>query len=149
MDVLELIRDEQGQPIATFPTFVAFQDWTEAEMAALQGLGRVERHAAGTVVIEPRPDDDHALFIIMSGELDVVRGGQSRGLIGAGDLVGELAFVDRQPRTGIVRARTESTLLRVVPADLERLAERDAKTALRFMREIARIVTFRLRTAWS
>lgn len=149
MDVLELIRDPQGQPIGTLATFVAFRDWTPAEMAALRGLGTLERYRAGDVVIDRGADDDRALFIVVAGELEVHRGGERRDVLQPGDLVGELAFVDGQPRTAVVRTRTDAAALRIRPADLDRLAERDAPIALKFMREIARILSFRLRTAWA
>ena len=39
-------------------------------------------------------------------------------------------------------------MLRIRPDDVDRYAERDPKTALKFPLEIARILSFRLRT-WS
>ena len=89
------------------------------------------------------------LWLVVAGELEVHRGGQRRDVLQAGDLVGELAFVDGQPRTAVVRARTDAVTLRIRPADVDRLVERDAATALKFMREIARVLSFRLRTAWA
>ena len=146
---LELIRDATGRPIAQLASFVAFGEWTRAEMAALRGLGTLDRYRGGEVVIEPGPVDDRALFIVVAGEFDVLRGGQQRDVLRAGDIVGEVAFIDGQPRTAIVRTRTEGAMLRIRPEDVDRFAERDPKTALKFMREIARILSFRLRTAWS
>jgi CRP-like cAMP-binding protein len=146
---IELIRDASGHPIATLPSFVAFGDWTRTEMAALRAFGRIERHAPRDVVIEPGPGDDRALFIVMAGEYEVHRDGQQRDVLRPGDLVGELAFVDGRPRTAAVRARTDGAMLRIRPDDVDRYAERDPKMALKFLLEIARILSFRLRTAWS
>jgi CRP-like cAMP-binding protein len=118
-------------------------------MAALRGLGTMERYAPGGVVIDPGAKDDRAVFIVVAGEFEVHRGGRRRDVLRVGDLAGELAFVDGLPRTATVRAHTAGVMLRIRPEDVERFAERDARTALKFMREIARILSFRLRTAWS
>jgi CRP-like cAMP-binding protein len=149
MDVLDIVGDEERSASEPAAPFVAFRGWTARQLTALRGLGRLERYDAGAVVVAPRRDDDHALFIVVSGELEIERGGRMRGVLGAGELGGELAFVDGRPRTGVIRARTDATVLRVLPADVDRLAEREPSAALEFMREIARILSARLRTAWS
>lgn len=146
---VEVVRDATGQPIGTITPYVVFHDWTRTEMTALRDMGTIERHRRGEVVIEPGPAADRALFIVMAGEYEVHRGGQQRDVLRTGDLVGELAFIDGLPRTAIVRAATDGAMLRIRPQDVERSAERDPNTALKFTRELARILSFRLRTAWS
>lgn len=146
---VQLVRDASGRPIAQFTNFVAFENWTHAELTALRGLGTLERYPKGAVLAEPGHEDDRALFIVVGGEFEVVRGGQQRGIQHAGDLVGELAFVDGLPRTAIIRARANAVVLRIRPDDVERFAVRDHVIVLKFLREMTRILSFRLRTAWS
>jgi CRP-like cAMP-binding protein len=58
-----------------------------------------------------------------------------------------MSFVDGGPRSASVRALTAARVLRVRPSDLDALHERAPTTALAFMREIARILSFRLRVS--
>lgn len=146
MDVLDLV-EQAKQPAGTAP-FVAFADWQPDEMAALRDLGSVLSFDTGTMVIAHGPADDRAMYIVIDGELQVVRGGQNRDVLRPGDLFGEMSFVDGQPRSASVHALVPSKALRVRPEDVDRLVERAPRIALKFMLEIARILSFRLRAAW-
>jgi len=151
VDVLELVGQSIPEPPSAGEPFVAFADWTPEEIAALHGLGRLESHAAGQTVIAAGSREDRDLFIVVSGELEVYRrsgGGEQRiALLGPSDVFGEMSFVDGRPRSAEVRALAPTRALRVHPEDVDALAARDASLALRFMREIARILSFRLRQA--
>ena len=52
-------------------------------------------------------DDGDALFVILEGEVSVSAEGRPSRLLGEGDHVGELALLDRLPRTATVIARTD------------------------------------------
>jgi CRP-like cAMP-binding protein len=147
MDVLELAGATPAPP-AEGP-FVAFADWTEEEIGLLRGLGRTERFDAGATVIEAGSATDRDLFVVVSGTLEVHRragGTETRvALLGPGDLFGEMSFVDGCPRSASVRALATTRALRVRPEDLDTLARTHPAVAVRFMREVARILSFRLR----
>jgi len=151
MDLLDFVTEQAAGPPATGERFVAFADWTPQALAALRGLGTVERVASGERIIEAGARGERDLFVIVSGDLEVYRAVGAReqrlALLGAGDLVGEMSFVDGGPRSASVRALTPSRVLRVRPADLDELRERAPAAALGFMREIARILSFRLRVS--
>jgi CRP-like cAMP-binding protein len=93
----------------------------------------------------PLRREDRALFIVVAGELEVVRGGQRRAVLRPGDLVGEIAFIDGRPRSAAVCALGAAEVQRIRPADVEALAGRDPTIALRFVWEVARIPAARLR----
>jgi CRP/FNR family cyclic AMP-dependent transcriptional regulator len=50
-------------------------------------------------------------FIIVEGQAEVTRGGQTIATLGPGDCVGELALLDHGPRTATVTASTPVTVL--------------------------------------
>ena len=81
-------------------------------------------------------DFDESIFLIESGRVEVERDGQVIGTIDTGDVVGEIAFIDRRPRTASVRTLTESVLLRVERADLLRDLAADPTTLMEFVRAI-------------
>jgi CRP/FNR family cyclic AMP-dependent transcriptional regulator len=99
-------------------------------------------------------EGDHAreMFVVLSGELEVVRhstnGGEGRvALLGPGNWVGEMSIIDPQPRSASVRALAPSILLVVTTEDLDRLYRRDMKSYLLVVLNIARELARRLRVA--
>ena len=81
-------------------------------------------------------DFDESIFLIESGRVEVERDGQVIGTIDTGDVVGEIAFIDRRPRTASVRTLTDAILLRVERADLLRDLASDPTTLMEFVRAI-------------
>ncbi len=76
-------------------------------------------------------DESTEMYYLQSGSLAVIkRKGDAVHQIGtliAGELVGEMSFLDKEPRSASVRAISESTLL-IVPADkLEEIMEGQPK----------------------
>ena len=152
MDLLEFVETGTVErPPGGEDVFVAFEDWPEEEIAKLRGLGRLEVFEPGQTMTEAGSREDRDIFGVVSGELEVYQefAGVRRtlGHLHSGDLVGEISFIDGEPRSASVRATSRSKALRVGAEDIEQLCETDPKTALRFIREIARILSFRLRAA--
>jgi CRP/FNR family transcriptional regulator, cyclic AMP receptor protein len=56
-------------------------------------------------------------FVLLEGEADVTKDGQSINKLGAGDFFGEIALLRDVPRTATVTARTESTVFALERAD--------------------------------
>jgi CRP-like cAMP-binding protein len=50
-------------------------------------------------------------FVILEGTAEVIRGGKRVNTLGPGQFFGELALLDRRPRTATVRAATDMTVL--------------------------------------
>lgn len=65
--------------------------------------------AGKTLVQEGRPG--HEFFLIVEGKATVLRNGKKIATLGPGDYFGELALLDREPRSATVTADTEMTLL--------------------------------------
>ena len=62
-------------------------------------------------------------FIIVEGNADVSRGGQTIAQLGPGDCVGELALLDHGPRTATVTAATPVTVLVLGPREFAGLLD--------------------------
>ena len=90
-----------------------FRYFTERERGRIEGIGRVQRIAEGDFLIRAG-DTDSTLFAIEDGHLDIIGLDDGRetvlATVGAGDVIGEVSFIDDSPRTVSVRADEDSTV---------------------------------------
>jgi CRP-like cAMP-binding protein len=105
----------------------------------LVGVGKDE-----VLIREGEPVD--ALFILLDGSLDVSTRGQAVATLYAGEIVGEISFVDSRPPSATVRASQHSHVLAIPRALLQSRLATDAWFASRFFRAIATFLADRLRT---
>lgn len=98
----------------------------------------------GTVVIhEGLPID--ALYIVLDGQLAVTVGDTPIARLSAGEVIGEISFVDSRPPAATV-AVTETATLLAVPVDrLRDKLDRDTAFSSRFYRGIGAYLADRLR----
>ena len=94
----------------------------------------------GEVLFEAGEVGD-SLFVIVSGEVDIVRGGQVIARLGEGECVGEMAALDWEPRSATVRASAATHLVRLERNDLMDLLTDYPE----LVRSLARVLVERLR----
>lgn len=106
-------------------------DWM---MAA--GRTRLVTHG-DTLIRQGVPVD--ALFILLKGRLAVLLGRQEREIakLNAGEIVGEMSFVDARPPSATVRALEDSTVFAIAKPVLANKLDRDLGFAARFYRALA------------
>lgn len=88
-----------------------FADTPDRVLAGVAQVLEEIEFASGETVIEAGAVEDW-LFIVVDGELEVVKGGH-RIVIPEGGVVGELAVLDPQPRSADVVARTAALTFRL------------------------------------
>ena len=98
---------------------------TDEQFAHLTSLMEEQQVAQGTFVIqEGEPATE--LYFIKHGEVEVLKSDTESGehhpiaTIGAGATIGEVALLDRNPRSASIRTTTDSVLLKLSFADLNR-----------------------------
>lgn len=87
-----------------------FRDCSAAEIRAIGRLGDLSTVEAGTVLIEQGRTGGEA-FVIVAGSVTVSRDGHILAVLGPGDVVGEVAILDRGRRTATVTAETRLEVL--------------------------------------
>lgn len=97
---------------------------------------------AGGETLFREGDSADYLYVLVRGRLEVLvaragGGHQVSGHLGRGGLVGEVAFLTRQPRTATVRAIRDSELVRLSQDALERLLARRPQSAIEMLRVLA------------
>jgi CRP-like cAMP-binding protein len=93
------------------------------------------------------------MFVVVAGELEVIKRGESGGdvrvaVLGPGDWFGEMSIIDVQPRSASVRAVAPTLVVSVTPEHVDTLLyRRDMKDYALFVMNIARELSRRLRVA--
>ncbi len=100
----------------------------------------VDYYAAGELIFEAG-DPGHVMYVVQEGEVDVLANGRVIDTVTAGGIFGEMALIDRSPRSASVMARTDC---RVVPLDEARFMQHVHRTPF-FALQVMRIMTERLR----
>ncbi|MGE0028099.1 MAG: FAD-dependent oxidoreductase [Thermoleophilia bacterium] len=89
------------------------------------GRGATQAHYEPGEVVFEEGDSGDSLFMILSGDVEVVKrfddGPAVVGALGAGEYFGEMALLGRRPRSATVRARTALDVLVLPGADFSAL----------------------------
>lgn len=101
--------------VARVPFFARCQADQIAEIA---GLLRVYRAVRGEVLMR-QGDDGDCMYFIVAGQVEVL-GDSGSFVLKAGDFFGEIALIERRPRTATVRAVTRCQLLVLSAADFHK-----------------------------
>jgi CRP-like cAMP-binding protein len=138
VEILSGLTDEQLARVASICRVVTCQDQ--------------ER-----IVQEGEPSDD--LYVIHYGSVEIVlsknratgealpaSGPRAIVALGQGQVFGEMALIDRGPRSATVRCTTDGAqLYQIRRDDFERLCEQDTGIGYKVMRNIAADLSFKLR----
>jgi signal transduction histidine kinase len=83
----------------------------------------------------------HALYIVLSGELEISKSDEGRDLVlavrKAGEFLGEMSLIERAPRTASARATTDSELLEIDAAAFQALIDTDPGFGTTILRTMA------------
>lgn len=101
-------------------------------------VGRRRPVGRGEVLIRQGVPVD-ALFILLEGRLAVLLGQQEREIarLNAGEVVGEMSFIDARPPSATVRGMEDSTVFAIPKTVLAAKLDRDQGFAARFYRALA------------
>ena len=121
---------------------VLAKELSAGDIEVLARLVHLHRLEDGQV-ITPEGESDSHMHVIVNGALAVSRHGpdghwENLHVMTAGDLVGELSFLDGTPRYAALRALGITEILSLDRADLENLVEKHPWIAYRLMRAIVR-----------
>ncbi len=122
---------------------------SEADWTALLSFTNTRHIAAGEALISAGIAE-RSLYLVVDGELEVLlpatRGRWRRvNTAGKGSVLGELAFLDGDARSAMVRTLTPTTVAELTFADFERLSDFRPDLALMVAMDLGRILARRLR----
>ena len=93
-------------------------------------------YPAGTTIFSQGEPRD-LMYIVLSGEIDLQRGGRTFEQLSAGALVGEMAMIDNAPRSATAIAKTNCRLVPIDEKRFEFMIEERPSFALHVMRVLA------------
>jgi CRP-like cAMP-binding protein len=125
-----------------------FVELTPPELAIVHGLVHERDYLADEVIFD-EGEDGQAIYIILGGEVLIVRhsGGQSDEIarLGVGSFFGELALLDNAPRMAQARAASGCKLAVLFRDDFLGLLDTHGRIASKITRQLASHLSRRLR----
>jgi CRP-like cAMP-binding protein len=99
-----------------------FADLDDRSLQAVAVLAREVTFKAGDILmIEGEPGDD--FYVILDGTIRIEKGERTIRSMTAGGFLGEIALVDRRPRTATATCVTDARLLEIRTHEFERLMD--------------------------
>ena len=125
-------------------------------IAAQRNLSRSDERSAHAIMalssgkrIVKVGDDDHTLYLVVSGEVDLLVEGPKGPVriltVTEGSTFGEVGFFDHEPRSAHAIARGAVEVLALCPARLEQLVAWHPRLAHKLVMELGRVLSMRLR----
>jgi CRP-like cAMP-binding protein len=113
-----------------------FAELSTAELNRLARLMDEVDVKEGTVVIR-EGNTGGEFFIIVEGEVAIRRGSRRLGTLGAGDFFGEIALIDKGPRSATAIAQTPCRLLVLASREFHSMLNAEPKVERKILRTLA------------
>lgn len=114
-----------------------FANLNHRHLRKVAGQGRIRRfHEGASIVRAGEPGD--MLYVVLDGEVSVIRRGLPPITLGIGSFFGELALLDEGPRGATVVAGTPVVCLTIGRSRFLKLLHTEPAIAVAVLREVAR-----------
>ena len=125
-----------------------FGQLTDTDVSWLASEGRRRRLPARTELIREGVSVD-TLYIVLEGELSVLSSAKQREVarLGAGEIVGEMSFIDARPPSATVITASDVVLFAISKRRLQAALDSNSGFAARFYRAVAMFLSHRVRLA--
>lgn len=126
-------KNEKVELIKSVPLFARCSRKELGEIAAL--ADEIDLREGKTLIRQG--ERGREFFVLLEGEVDVARDGESIQRMKAGDFFGEIALVSNVPRTASVTATSPVRVLVVVDRDFRTLLEHTPQIQLKVLEALA------------
>lgn len=122
--------------VAALAAVPLFAECSKRELGQVARAGTEITVEAGSIIAEQGQMGREA-YIILSGTVEIKRGGRKIASLGAGDIVGELSLLDHGPRTATVVCDTDCVLFVLDQRHLRETLEKHPSIALKLLGTLA------------
>ncbi len=119
--------------------FRIFEQLTVRELADVGRLVRQEQYAAGAAIVREN-EFENSMYAITEGRVQVSKNGVVLTDLASGEIFGEMAIFDGEPRSATVTAIEPTRVLRIEGKDLLALMEELPGIAIAICRTLSRLV---------
>jgi CRP-like cAMP-binding protein len=109
-----------------------FSECSRNELKTIQKRAEPMSVKAGTVICD-EGEVGQTFYFIVSGKATVIRNGRKAAELEAGGYFGELALLDRLPRSATVKAATDMELLGIEQRDFNKLLKESPSTVRKLL----------------
>lgn len=120
-----------------------FQHLTLRELVRVLNQFEQATYRAGDVVLR-EGDEGECLFVVVEGDLSVMRGGHELARLQRGTHFGEMALFNNRPRSATVIAKTDTQLLMLERSRFNELILREPSLAVKLLWSFAQELSLRL-----
>ncbi len=140
------VAKQETSMMATLRKVSFFKKLEERHIQDVLKMSRLRQFDAGETII-PEGVYDTYVYVLLGGEVEVHKKGATISIMNKiGDIFGELAIINDEPRSASISARTSTTCLAIDAAFLDSLMSRVQDTIYAVVYKIfAEIVANRLR----
>jgi CRP/FNR family cyclic AMP-dependent transcriptional regulator len=131
---MTLTQDRRVELLAGCPLFKGIDD--DGLVALAERATQVDFPAGH--VIARQGEIGTGFFVVIEGQVRVVRDGKPVATLGAGEFFGELSVLDRMPRNAMVAADVPTTCLALASWDFEAVLLEQPALTLAILRGVAR-----------
>lgn len=132
-DPLTLTQDRRTELLASCRLFSAVES---SDLAAVADRA-IEVEFPANHVIARQGEIGTGFFLIVSGSVRVIRGGEEVAVLGPGEFFGELSVIDGQPRVAQVVSIEPTRCLALASWDFEQALRESPSLALSILRGLA------------
>ena len=119
------------------------------DLRVFESYSDIIEFSPGDVIVKEGEDKGEGFFVILSGEVDVVKDFGRRQVIlatlGEGDFFGENDLFSGEKRNATVVAKRKSTIMNLKKEKIFQIEEKHPQCAIRFYKVIARVISSRLK----
>ena len=130
---MPLSHEERREHLARAELFTGLSDGELDEVASVAG----ELDFAPDAVIVRQGQVETGFYLVVTGSVKVMRGGDPIATLGPGEVFGELTVLDQKPRIASVVAAEPTTCMAIASWDLLRLVESKPSIAIGLLRVLA------------
>lgn len=121
-----------------------FKYLTYSELMQVLSLVRMQTFSGGHELMREGGMGDE-MYIIVSGSVEVLKGGQVLAKRGKGEIFGDMGLFDNAPRSATVRTAESTTAMSITRKELLTLLRRDSQIAVKFLWSLNQELSSRLR----
>jgi serine/threonine protein phosphatase PrpC/CRP-like cAMP-binding protein len=142
---LDRLASEVNLKLETLHLMPLFRHLTYQELVRVMNITEVRSYAPGGLILGEGDEGDE-MFIVLVGGARVGTGDAKLSVLGPGQHFGEMALIDKAPRSASVTSEGNSKLMVIKRRDFFDIVRKDHDVAVKLLWSFMGVLTERLRT---